>query len=173
MENLHIIQANSEDCEALAPFAARMFTHTFGHLYRPENLADHLARAYSAATFREALAAGDTILLMKSGDAILGYAKVGHVALPVAPPPPAGAVEIHRVYIDDAHHGKGLGKQLMLHVLSLPQVQLAPIVYLGVWEENLRAQALYAQYGFTQVGRYLYQVGDQFDRELILARRRT
>ena len=83
MENLHIIQANSEDCEALAPFAARMFTHTFGHLYRPENLADHLARAYSAATFREALAAGDTILLMKSGDAILGYAKVGHVALPV------------------------------------------------------------------------------------------
>ncbi len=46
------------------------------------------------------------------------------------------------------------------------------IVYLGVWEENLKAQALYKQFGFAPSGRYLYQVGDQFDKEIIMSRKR-
>lgn len=173
MEDIRIIQANTEDCETLAPLAERMFTATFGHLYRPENLRAHLAQAYSASSFRACLAAGDTIILMKSGDILMGYGQVGQVALPAPPPVPPGAIEIHRVYIDSAHHGKGYGKQLMQHLLSLPHVAQAPILYLGVWEENRRAQALYKQFGFTQVGRYLYQVVDQFDQELILARTRS
>ncbi len=165
-------EATAEDCDALATLAATTFTDAFGHLYRPENLAGHLAAKFSADFFRQALIAGSTLLLLKDAQRVIGYAKVGEVALPVKPPMGKGAQEIHRVYVEKSFQGRGLGKALMLHILALPRVTTAPVVYLGVWEENLKAQSLYKQYGFAPVGRYLYPVGDQADREIIMARRR-
>lgn len=168
-----IAEATSADCEALAQFAAKAFNETFGHLYRPENLLQHLLHKFSAEFFVRALAEGDTLLMMKEGERIIAYAKVGHVDLPVKPPIPKGAQEIHRVYVDGEFQRQGLGKALMIHILSLPRVENAPVVYLGVWEENVKAQGLYTLYGFEAVGKYLYAVGDQYDQEIIMARKKS
>ncbi len=165
-----ITEATHADCVALAALAAKTFTQAFGHLYRPENLATHLATHSKADFFAAALEAGDTILMSHVDGALVGYAKVGQVGLPVKPPIPKGAQEIHRVYVDKAYQGRGLGKALMLHILSLPRITTASMVYLGVWEENLKAQALYTQFGFKAVGHYIYKVGDQSDQEIIMAR---
>jgi diamine N-acetyltransferase len=166
----NITQATKDDCEAVAQFAAKTFTDAFGHLYRPENLLQHLLQKFSAAFFEQALESGDTILMMHDDARLMGYAKVGHLSLPLKPPIPRGAQEIHRVYIDKEFQQRGFGKQLMLHILSLPRVTTAAAVYLGVWEENLRAQHLYTLYGFEPVGKYLYHVGDQADQEIVMAR---
>lgn len=168
-----ITDATADDCEKVAAFAAQAFSDTFGHLYTPENLQHHLMHKNSAGFFRDSLGAGDTLLMMHEGDTLVGYAKVGTVALPIKKPIPKGAQEIHRVYVGKAHQGRGLGKVLMLNILSLPRITTAPTVFLGVWEENLRAQHLYTLYGFEQAGKYLYQVGDQFDNEIIMARKKA
>lgn len=165
-----ITPASAADSDALAALAARTFTATFGHLYNAQNLERHLAEHYSARYFHRAMASGEAILLLKDGDTLMGYGKIGHVQVPANPAPPPGAVEIHRVYLDAQYQGQGYGKQLLFALLNLPQVQLAPVVYLSVYEENLTAQGLYAHYGFKTVGQYLYQVGTQSDRELIMAR---
>ena len=165
-------EATLADCPAVAALAQKTFVETFGHLYRPENREAHIAEKFSEAFFHQALESGDTILMLHDDARLIGYAKVGHVALPVKPAIPRGAQEIHRVYIDKEFQGRGLGKALMLHILSLPRIAAASAVYLGVWEENLRAQHLYTLYGFEPVGRYLYQVGDQSDNEIIMARTR-
>ncbi len=165
-------EATQDDCDAVATLAQKTFIDTFGHLYRPENREAHVAQKFSAAFFREALAAGNTILMLHDAGKLIGYAKVGHLALPVKPPIPRGAQEIHRVYVDKEFQGRGLGKAMMLHILSLPRIASAAAVYLGVWEENVRAQHLYTLYGFEPVGKYLYQVGDQSDQEIIMARMR-
>lgn len=167
-----IREATHADCATLAAFAAQTFTESFGHLYTPENLQSHLAKHYQPGYLENALAEGSTLLMMYLEDVLIGYGKVGRVVLPVKPSIPPGAQEIHRVYVAQQYQGKGYGKQLMLHILSLPRVQTAPAVYLGVWEENLRAQALYKQYNFEIVGRYLYHVGTQSDRELIMVRKK-
>jgi ribosomal protein S18 acetylase RimI-like enzyme len=166
-----ITHATSADCDAVAELAARTFSETFGHLYTAKNLASHLAKTCSAEYFRDSLKTGDTLLMAHVEGKLIGYGKVGWMRLPVTPMPP-GAVEIHRVYVDKTHQGHGYGKALMLYILSLPAVRTAPIVYLSVWEENLRAQALYNQYGFVPAGRYLYYVGTQADHEIIMARHR-
>jgi diamine N-acetyltransferase len=163
-------EATHDDCDAIAALAQKTFVDAFGHLYRPENRDAHVAEKFSAAFFRAALASGDTILMLHDAGQLIGYAKVGHLALPLTSPIPRGAQEIHRVYIDKEFQGRGLGKALMLHILSLPRITAATAVYLGVWEENLRAQHLYTLYGFEPVGKYLYQVGDQSDQEIIMAR---
>lgn len=167
-----IHEATKADCAAVATLAAKTFADTFGHLYRPENLQAHLAEKYCPEFFEQTLDAGDTLLTLHEGNALVGYAKIGRLALPVKPPIPKGAQEIHRVYVDKTYQGRGLGKALMLHILSLPRIVTAPAVYLGVWEENLRAQHLYTRYGFEPVGKYLYHVGDQSDREIIMVRQK-
>ena len=167
-----ITEATKADCDAISVIAKKTFSETFGHLYRPENLAAHLALKFSPEFFETALEAGDTLLLLKENDLLVGYSQVGHVSLPVKGAIPKGAQELHRVYIDKAHQNRGYGKQTMVYIFNMPRMQTAPIIYLGVWEENLGAQALYKHYGFEVVGKYLYQVVDQYDHEFIMARKR-
>lgn len=167
----NITEATKADCEKVADLAAKTFSDAFGHLYRPENLAYHLLTKCSPEYYEQSLDAGDTILMLHQQDKLIGYAKVGRVEVPVKPLP-RGAQEIHRVYVDKEFQGKGFGKQLMLHILSMPRIATAPAVFLSVYEANVRAQSLYTQYGFSKVGHYLYQVGDQYDNEMIMAKTR-
>jgi ribosomal protein S18 acetylase RimI-like enzyme len=167
-----IRDATPEDCAEVARLAARTFADTFGHLYQPHNLLHHVMSKCSEDYFREHLERGDSLLLLHLDGVLTGYAKVGHVDLPVKPPLPSGAQELHRLYVIKEQQGKGLGKALMVALMNLPRLQVAPAIYLGVWEENHRAQALYHQWGFNAVGKYLYQVGDQYDQEIIMARMR-
>ena len=165
-------EATKADCKKVAKLATKTFVDAFGHLYNEGNRDQHIIDKFSPEYFEQSLDAGDTVLMMHVDGQFIGYAKVGHLSLPVKPPIAKGAQEIYRVYIDKPFQGKGFGKALMLHILSLPRISTASMVYLGVWEENLKAQSLYTQYGFLPVGRYLYQVGDQFDREIIMGRKR-
>jgi ribosomal protein S18 acetylase RimI-like enzyme len=166
-----ITEATRDDCEKVAALAAKTFSDAFGHLYRPENLAYHLLTKCSPSYYEQSIDAGDTILLLHEDGQLVGYAKVGHVEVPVKPLP-RGAQEIHRVYVDKEFQGRGFGKALMLHVLSLPRIGTAPAVFLSVYEQNVKAQSLYTQSGFATVGHYLYQVGDQYDNEIIMVKTR-
>jgi hypothetical protein len=52
----------------------------------------------------------------------------------------------------------------------LASVQHRAPVYVGVWSGNVGAQRLYERFGFRKIGEYDFRVGDQLDREFILAR---
>ena len=165
-----ITEASFDDCASLADFAAKSFTDTFGHLYRPENLAAYLLSHTSVARFQQTLEEGDKVLLLSSGERLIGYAQAGKLLLPLPTAPPPGAQELQRLYLDRSVQGQGLGAKLLTAALVLPQMRNAPVLYLGVWEENWRAQKLYKAHGFQEIGDYPYPVGDQIDRELIYAR---
>lgn len=165
--------ATRADIATLAALATDTFTETFGASYHPEDLAAHHAEKNSVAYFTAAFEAGDTIILVEENGAAVGYGKLGKVELPVKPRPAPGGVEIHRVYIRATHQGRGLGRALMLQLLADARVQHAPVLYVGVWQENLRAQALYRHYGFEIIGEYLYPVGQHKDHEFIMARKRA
>lgn len=159
--------ATTEDAAAIGDFAARVFTENFGHLYQPEDLAAHLVNTCSAAYFEDSMV-HDIILLACDGTRIAGYSKIGAVALPLQDAAEQ-AGEIHRLYIDAPYQGQGLGHQLMQAVLAQPFLRHSAI-YLGVWEHNHRAQAMYRRYGFIPVGEYPYYVGQHADREIIMKR---
>jgi ribosomal protein S18 acetylase RimI-like enzyme len=166
-----IREATLEDCADVAAIAAKTFTETFGHLYDPADLALHLHHYCSADYYAQSLETGDTVLMMHLGGVLIGYARIGHVTLPVKHMI-RSAQEIYRVYLLKAFQGKGYGKQLMMHILSLPRVQVATAVYLGVWENNFKAQSLYKLYGFEVIDRYQFPVGNHIDIDLIMVRKK-
>lgn len=160
--------ATSADLPALAALAVETFTETFGHLYRAQDLHRHLETSCSLRFFEDALHTSE-IVLAREDKTLTGYVKFGEVGLPVEHAPEDG--EIHRLYVAKRAQAQGVGRQLMEIALGSRRLRAAPALYLGVWENNLKAQRFYARYGFTEVGEYPYPVGDHIDRELILCRR--
>jgi ribosomal protein S18 acetylase RimI-like enzyme len=62
------------------------------------------------------------------------------------------AVELKRIYVLKEYQGKGIAQKLMDHILTYAMENIYEVVWLGVWEHNLRAQKFYEKYGFVDSG---------------------
>lgn len=164
-----ITSAIPDDIPALSLLARTTFTHTFGHLYPQDQLAHHNEETCSIAYFTHAIKETSIYLAKHPDGTLLGYTKFGAVGLPVESISPQDR-ELHRLYVHPEHQRKAIGTALMDSTLSHPSMQQAPRIYIGVWKDNLIAQALYQRYGFTIIGEYDYIVGTQADCEYIMAR---
>jgi ribosomal protein S18 acetylase RimI-like enzyme len=62
------------------------------------------------------------------------------------------ALELKRIYILSEYQGKGIAQKLMDFTLDYAKQHQYEVVWLGVWENNLRAQKFYEKYGFVNSG---------------------
>lgn len=62
------------------------------------------------------------------------------------------ALELKRIYVLAGYHGKGIAQKLMDFILDFAAAHKYEMVWLGVWEHNLRAQKFYSKYGFVHSG---------------------
>ncbi|HSB55862.1 MAG TPA: GNAT family N-acetyltransferase, partial [Gemmatimonadales bacterium] len=91
----------------------RTFSEAFGTANRPEDLATHIARSYSAAIQARELADPDhTVLVADAAGSLAGYAQLrtGEVPAEVTGPAP---LQLWRFYLDRAWQGTGLAPILM------------------------------------------------------------
>lgn len=160
--------AQPGDAEALAELGARTFTENFGHLYTPENLQAFLDGVYAPRLQQDEIAHPDNhIMLAFVEGKMKGFAKSGPCKLPIENPPQP-AYELHRLYVDGDAQGLGIGKGLIDDAMAFFKRRRAASIYVGVWQENHRAQAIYQKYGFETIGHYFFEVGDHQDDELIM-----
>lgn len=62
------------------------------------------------------------------------------------------ALELKRIYVDKDWQGKGIAQALMDFFMAHATTHQYEVVWLGVWEYNLRAQKFYEKYGFINSG---------------------
>jgi ribosomal protein S18 acetylase RimI-like enzyme len=157
--------AGAADAEAIAAFAERTFTETFGHLYPPEDLTAYVAAKYRVDVVAAEIADPDVryVLALRAG-AIVGYSKLGVVDMDVDA---TDALELHRLYVDTSVKGSGVAKALMDDGLAWARGKGARVMFLSVWENNERAQAFYKRYGFEHVKEHKFMVGRVADRDFI------
>jgi ribosomal protein S18 acetylase RimI-like enzyme len=62
------------------------------------------------------------------------------------------ALELKRIYVLKEYQGKGIAQKLMDHILDFAAEHEYEMVWLGVWEHNVRAQKFYEKYGFKNSG---------------------
>lgn len=159
--------ARPGDGEALAAMAAAAFTETFGHLYPPADLAVFLDEAFGSEGLPSQIGHPDfTIRLAIEGDAIIGFAKLGPVGFPGDWP--EDAIELYQLYVKASHLGAGVGPVLMDWAIASARARGASALILSVYVDNHRAKAFYARYGFVDIGRYDFPVGDTIDEDRIM-----
>jgi diamine N-acetyltransferase len=147
----------SSDVPALAELARRTWSDAFGHSVGPDEETVELDETRSETYFRDALRE-QTILVAESNDVLLGYVQFGDVDIPEVEGRP-GDQELHRVYVETALHGRGLGRRLVSAALDHPRLAEANRIYLQVWERNARAIWLYQSLGFRTVGTTSFTIG--------------
>lgn len=110
------------------------------------------------------------------GDELVGY--VLSVSGEPEDPVISGAVtqrptvEISKIYLRQSAHGSGLASRLMDVAVEDARAEGALSVWLGVNQQNERANAFYERNGFRIVGERSFLVGDSLEqdyvRELVL-----
>ena len=162
------------DAAALGELGRQTFIDTFvtgfGIPYPAEDLAAFLDHSFSEETIRAKLAEpGAAWWVAEREGELLAFANAGPNTLPHPEARPSQA-QLRRLYVAKAAQGLGLGTKLLAVALEWMEAHSDGPLWIGVWSGNLKAQRLYAAWGFEKAGEYQYPVGSWMDDEFILRR---
>lgn len=170
-------RASEPDAEGLSRLAALTFPLACTPQTPADFLATYVATRLDPASFRRHLADLACTVLLAGDDA--GRDPVGYTMLLVGEPadPDVAAairhrptVELVRFYVHPEHHGTGTAGLLMERTLAAAGAAGARGAWLGVSEENARANAFYARHGFEPVGRKRFHIGETWEDDVVRER---
>ena len=156
------------DASRLAELARTTFMAAFADANTPENMAQYLDETFSQATIEAQLAdPASTFIWAERIGIPAGYAKLhrGPAVDCVSGPRP---VELERIYAGTDLIGAGVGKTLLHTAIKIAQAEGFHTLWLGVWENNLRAIEFYHRQGFVDVGQHDFMLGSARQTDLLM-----
>lgn len=164
----------------LATVAAQTFPLACPPSTPAENIASFIEANLSAARFAEYLADPQrAVLTAIRNDRIVGYAMLirgGYDdiedtdalrAVELRP-----AAQLSKVYLLPDYHGSGVASELMDATLATAADWGVRCVWLGVNQENQRAQRFYLKHGFKVNGTRTFHIGDRRENDYVMVRER-
>jgi ribosomal protein S18 acetylase RimI-like enzyme len=170
-------RAVEADAEGLSRLASLTFPLACTPQTSAEFLAMHIETKLDPDSFRRHLADPACVVLLAEEDADadpIGYTML--LAGEPTDPDVASAirfrpsVSLERCYVHPDHHGTAVAAQLMSATLEAARANGAQGIWLGVSEENARANAFYARHGFEQVGKKRFHIGDAWEDDNVRER---
>ncbi|RVW04002.1 GNAT family N-acetyltransferase [Rhodococcus xishaensis] len=172
---ISVDRAGLWDAEALADVAAATFPLACPPHATNEDIAAFIDNVLSAEKFSEYLTDPTrTVLKATSNGEIVGYVMLvdgapedEDVRSAVSLQP---TTEISKLYVLPERHGSGVSAALMNAVVDYARNANCAGVWLGVHQENERAQRFYVKNGFKKVGTRTFRVGAQTLHDFVMQR---
>ncbi|SFG93773.1 GNAT family N-acetyltransferase [Pontibacter chinhatensis] len=168
MDNISIVEATLNDLTQLQAISRQTFSETFSANNTEENMAKYLEEELSleklAAELRNP---GSAFYFAMLGNSVIGYLKLNFGESQTELQDDK-AVEIERIYVLKAYHGKRVGQLLYDKALQVARQAKADYVWLGVWEENLRAIRFYKKNGFVAFDKHIFKLGDDEQTDIMM-----
>ena len=157
-----------EGAAALADLKGKTFVETFAEDNDPAHVEAHRARKFTPAAVERSLKdeRSTTWWLLDDGVPV-GFLKVNRGEAQTEPDLDDG-LEVEQIYILASHHGQGLGGRLIKHAITTAKVEGSPFIWLGVWENNRKAIAVYEHLGFVPFGDHTFLFGDEEQRDVLM-----
>jgi ribosomal protein S18 acetylase RimI-like enzyme len=158
--SLTIRQANAQDAEVLSLLGATTFYDTFHAFHNEEDMKKYIADAYNIEKISTNLTDPGILyyLALRSGLPV-GYIKLIKNVQP--PELPEGRVaELEKIYVLKEYLGTGIGKKLMQQAIVAMVQENFDWLFLGVWQQNQRALAFYAGFGWEICGIRQFKLGN-------------
>ena len=162
---LLITAAGAEMAAELADVAAATFPLACPASATPHDIALHIAANLSAECF--SAYTGDParrVLAARDDGRIIGYAMV-------ITPPGEPAAELSKMYVLPSHHGTGTAAALMAAAIGWAREAGFPAVWLGVNQNNVRAQRFYRRHGFEVTGTRTFRLGGGLEHDFVMTLR--
>ncbi len=153
---------------ALATLGRRTFSEAFYHLNTPADIEHYLDHAFAKAQiaaqynnpnchFFFATIKGQTV----------GYLKLNTDTAQTEFQDKEG-LEIERIYIISGQQGKGYGHQLLEFAENYAHKLDKTYIWLGVWEFNPKAIALYERFGLSKFDTHIYYIGNDAQTDYLM-----
>jgi ribosomal protein S18 acetylase RimI-like enzyme len=172
---LDVTAATLAELPELAAVAAATFPLACPPTVTPENVAAFIDENLTQAHFAGYLSdPGRLVLVARHDGRMTGYAMLVRGvpddeqvqrAVTVLP-----TVEISKMYVLPDNHGGGVSAALMTEALRRAPDLDARSVWLGVNQNNQRAQRFYAKHGFTVTGTKTFRLGTRVENDYVMVR---
>lgn len=159
------------DIEKLQEISRVTFQDTFERITEPDDMAAFLRSAYSTEELtRQLHLIGSRFFFLYADGQLAGYLKTNvNDAQSDDSMAKSSSFEVERLYILPAFKHRGLGTYLMAQAENMAREAGKTSMWLGVWEGNKPAQALYKKQGFEFVGKHVYRVGSDPQIDLLMS----
>ncbi len=163
-------KAKATDALVLATFCDKTFRDTFSKYNSTANMDTYISKAFNIPVILNEIEDSNRITMLAfDNTALAGFYQLnlGNSEPDIMGPKP---IELVRLYVDSKWHGQGVAATLMKHGIE-KSIELGfKTLWLGVWENNWRAQVFYKKWGFAQVGSHIFNLGSDPQCDLLLSR---
>lgn len=168
METPIIKRVELSEIQQLQKIGRETFYETFSGDNSEENIKEYLNEKFSIEKLTIELSNPDSeFYFAYINDKILGYLKV-NFAEAQTELKDKNSLEIERIYVLKEFHGLKIGQFLYHKALQIAKDTSLNYIWLGVWEENLRALNFYKKNGFVEFDKHIFKLGDEEQTDLLM-----
>lgn len=150
---LTIRRATLSDAAVLSAISKQTFYDTFTGTCTEEDMQSFLENYFNLKQVQAELNnENDFYYFAETESRVAGYLRFMEDYGSLANMKQWKSLELKRIYVTKDFQGKGVAQQLMDFTLQYAKDNNYEVVWLGVWEHNLRAQRFYEKYGFVNSG---------------------
>lgn len=168
MNSLQIKKATIKDLNALQSIGRQTFSETFAAVNSQENMIKYLRESFADEKLTTELNNPNShFYLAEIDNKVIGYLKL-NTGDAQTEKQASNALEIERIYVAKEFHGQKVAQALYAQALETAEKLNATYIWLGVWENNLRAVSFYTKNGFVQFDTHIFHLGDDKQTDLLM-----
>lgn len=155
-----VSETSLKDLKAVQLIARETFFETFAEVNTEADMNKYLEGNFSDEKIGAELSNPDSLFFIAwEGENAIGYLKVnsGQAQTELQD---QSSLEIERIYVKNAYHGKKVGQLLYEKALEIARFQNKSQLWLGVWEENPKAIRFYEKNGFVAFDKHIFKFGE-------------
>ncbi len=168
MENITIQKVTLNDIDQLQKIGRQTFSETFSGDNSEEDMKKYLDENFSTEKLTDELNNQNSeFYFAKLEDTVIGYLKLnfGESQTELKD---NKALEIERIYVPKEYHGQSVGQILYEKAIQVAKQKDTDYVWLGVWEENMRALSFYRKNGFVEFDKHIFKLGNDEQTDIMM-----
>lgn len=169
MITIRPVQADEK--EELRQLAMEIYRVTFEKDNTKENMDAYLAKAFSQEQMEQEWSEnGSYFVGAFEGNQMVGYMRL-RTSTEANEYLGESNIELQRLYVHPDFQGKGIANELMKSAIDKTRYLHVEWLWLGVWEHNLKAQSIYARWGFEKFSEHVFWMGDDAQTDWLMKKR--
>ena len=165
---IQIKEVDITDIINLQTIARNTFDETFSESNTEEDMNKYLDEAYSNERLTMELTNPDSHFYFAMYDNVhAGYLKLnkGQAQTELKD---SAALEIERIYVLKQFQGAKIGQALYAKAIEFAKSINVKYIWLGVWEENVKAIGFYTKNGFVEFDKHLFKLGTDVQTDIMM-----
>jgi ribosomal protein S18 acetylase RimI-like enzyme len=168
---IKIISAGIQNADAISELATSTFYETYAIFNTKADMELYTRQHYNTSKITEEMKEPEIRYFMASyNDVPAGFAKMRNTEQPELLVNTRN-IEIERIYVLRRFQKLKIGKELIEHCINSAAGLSFEVIWLGVWQQNLKALNFYEKNGFEKFGTHSFLLGEDLQTDWLMKRK--